>query len=81
MVAYYLLEKHGKAITPVNLDHLKKERKSYNDVIGISYGWISDVMKEVVLSMKETEEKKKSNIYTSPSFCYPLWYTIYVWGS
>ena len=81
MAAYYFLEKHGKAVTPVNLDNLKKERKSHTDVIDISYGWISEVMKEVVLSMKEIEEKKNKNIYIISSFRYPLWYTIYIRGS
>ena len=56
MVAYYSLEKHGTAVTPVNLDHLKKERKSHTDVIDISYEWITEALKEVVSSMREKED-------------------------
>ena len=49
--AYYLLEVKGKEATPVNLDHLKKVRKSHTDVKDISFQWISEVMKEVASSM------------------------------
>ena len=37
MVAYYLLGKEGKALTPVNFEQLKKERKSHTDVIDIGF--------------------------------------------
>ncbi len=53
MVAYHLLEKDGKATTPVAVDHLKKVRKSHTDVVDISFSWISEVMKEIVASMKK----------------------------
>ena len=52
MVAYYLLELDGKAATPVNVDHLKKERKRHTEVLDISFAWISEVMKEIVASME-----------------------------
>ena len=51
MEAYYLLEIEGKAATPVNLDHLKKVRKSHTEVVDISFKWILVVLKEIVTEM------------------------------
>ena len=57
MVACYLLEKDGKATIPGNVDHLKKKRKAHTDVVGISFGWILEVMKGIVISMKKNKKK------------------------
>ena len=56
MIAYYLLEMDSKAATPVNVDHLKKERKRHTEVIDINFAWISDVMKDIVRSMKNNKK-------------------------
>ncbi|KAL7542576.1 hypothetical protein ACHAWF_007203 [Thalassiosira exigua] len=52
MVAYYELECNGVTATPVNLSHLNKVRKRHTDVVDISFAWISSVMKEIVVTMK-----------------------------
>ena len=48
----HLLIKSGPALTPVSLEHLKKERKSHTDVVDIHFVWISNVMKEIVGEMR-----------------------------
>ena len=40
------------ASTPVNLEHLKKERKCHTEVVDICFMWISKVMKEIVAEMR-----------------------------
>ena len=56
MVAYHLLENSGEDATPVNLSYLKKVRKSHTDVADIGFAWISNVMKEIVASMKSNKK-------------------------
>ena len=48
----HLLIKSGVALTPENLEHLKKERKSHTDVVDICFLWISNVMKAIVAEMR-----------------------------
>ena len=52
MMAYHLLIKSGVALTPVNLKHLRKERKCLTEVVDICLAWISNVMKEIVAEMR-----------------------------
>ena len=56
-LAPYAPEPNGEATTPVNVDHLKKKRKSHTDVVDISFGCISEVMKEIVISMKKNKKE------------------------
>ena len=44
----HLLIKSCPVSTPVNLEHLKKQRKSHTDVVDIRIVWISNVVKEIV---------------------------------
>jgi len=53
MFAYYMLEKDGEATTPVNVDHLK----------GHQFRWISEVMKNMVTSMKKNKRSKYFFVY------------------
>ena len=52
MMVYQLLIKSGVASTPVNLEHLRKERKSHTDAVDICFAWISNVMKEFVAELR-----------------------------
>ena len=48
MVAYHMLEQDGTAATPVNLSHIKKERKSHTEVQDIQTGWVTSVLRDII---------------------------------